>query len=71
MPENILDLFTEFRCLTNGLYLSAGAGLLGALAFYGLSSIGATKKDVMRDLILRGGPWKKQERADILASLLM
>jgi DNA polymerase-1 len=63
MPERILDLFIEFRVRTN---MSAkvdqerrtpsGAGLLGALAYFGLDAMGATEKDEMRKLILRGGP---------------
>src|SRR5262245_60040055 len=31
LPANVLDLFTEFRNLTNGAILPNGAGLLGAL----------------------------------------
>ena len=57
MPARILDLFTEFRDATNGLPTPAGAGLLGALTYFGLDAIGATEKDEMRDLVLRGGPW--------------
>ena len=30
MPARILDLFTEFRCQTNGLPTVAGRGLIGA-----------------------------------------
>ena len=44
----------------------SGAGLLGALAHYGLDSIGTVEKDEMRDLILRGGPWTDAERQAIL-----
>jgi DNA polymerase I len=44
-PANILDLFTEFRDRTNGLPTPAGAGLIGALAYFGLDTIGATEKD--------------------------
>jgi hypothetical protein len=65
-PQRILDLFTEFRNVTNGLPTVAGNSLLGALAAYGLDSIGALEKTEMRDLILRGGPWSCQERAAIL-----
>jgi DNA polymerase I len=65
-PANILDLFTEFRNLTNGLPTIAGAGLVGALAHFGLDSIGAQDKKEMRDLVLRGGPWSDDERAAIL-----
>ena len=66
MPERILDLFTEFRNLTNGLPTVGGNSLLGALAHFGLSGIGAEEKHQMRDLILRGGPWSKEERDGIL-----
>jgi hypothetical protein len=66
MPERILDLFTEFRDLTNGLETPSGSSLLGALTYFGLDSIGATEKDEMRALVLRGGPWSVQEREAIL-----
>jgi len=65
-PANVLDLFTEFRCLTNGLRLAHGSGLLGALMHYGLPSIGSEQKDAMRDLILTGGPWSFAEQLAIL-----
>jgi DNA polymerase family A len=65
-PNRVLDLFTEFRAHTNGLATVAGAGLIGALTHFGLDTIGAEEKDGMRKLILRGGPWAEQERADIL-----
>jgi DNA polymerase-1 len=66
VPARILDLFTEFRCTTNGTSTPAGASLLGALVAYGLDGIGATEKTEMRDLIMRGGPWSNVERAAIL-----
>jgi DNA polymerase-1 len=66
VPERVLDLYVEFRNHTNGLPTISGAGLLGALAQYGLDGIGAGEKDEMRDLILRGGPWAETERTDIL-----
>src|SRR5262245_32736989 len=34
MPERILDLFAEFRCLTAGLPVPCGWGLLRALAYF-------------------------------------
>jgi len=67
MPVNVLDLFVEFRNLTNGLPLPCGAGLLGALAWYGLPSIDVAEKDDMRELALRGGPWSPAEQAALLA----
>jgi len=66
LPENVLDLYVEFRCLTNGTTPPNGAGLLGALLYFGLPTIAAQHKDAMRDLVLRGGPWSPQEQLDIL-----
>jgi DNA polymerase I len=65
-PANILDLFTEFRDRTNGLTTPAGAGLVGALTYFGLDTIGAQEKDDLRKRILAGGPWSTSERAVIL-----
>jgi hypothetical protein len=65
-PTHVLDLFAEFRCLTNGLRLGYGNGLLGALLHYGLPSIGGEQKDALRDLILTGGPWTAAEQLTIL-----
>ncbi len=67
LPANILDLFAEFRCLTNGLPVPCGAGLLGALAYYGLDAMAGVEKDSMRDLAIRGGPFTDRERRDLLA----
>jgi hypothetical protein len=66
MPENVLDLFVEFRNLRNGLATPAGFGLLGALTYFGLDTIGTVEKDEMRALVLRGGPWSDEERAKLL-----
>jgi hypothetical protein len=65
-PARILDLFTEFRALTNGLQTVCGSGLLGALIYHGLDAIGAEEKDTMRELVLRGGPWTAKEQTAIL-----
>lgn len=62
----ILDLFTEFRVLTNGLPTISGSGLLGALLHHGLDAIGAEEKQSMRELVLGGGPWTGAEQAAIL-----
>jgi hypothetical protein len=66
LPEHVLDLFVEFRCLTNGLRLANGHGLLGALMYFGLPTIGGEQKDAMRDLVLRRGPWSPSEQLAIL-----
>jgi DNA polymerase I len=73
-PANILDLFAEFRNYTNmgsrvdqDRRTPSGAGLIGALTYFGLDTIGAQVKDDLRRLILSGGPWSDDERAAILA----
>jgi DNA polymerase-1 len=66
MPARILDLFVEFRNLTNGQQTIAGNSLLGALTHYGLDGIAAAEKEEMRELVMRGGPWSTQERLQIL-----
>src|SRR5205823_12031664 len=67
LPVNVLDLFTEFRTLTNGLNPPSGNGLLGALDYFGLSTMDAAEKTAMRELALRGGPWTEEEKAALLA----
>ncbi|MBX9680825.1 MAG: hypothetical protein K2X38_18870, partial [Gemmataceae bacterium] len=66
MPARVLDLFVEFRCLTNGRTLPAGAGLLGALTYFGLDSIDGAEKEEMRALAMRGGPYTEAERVALL-----
>jgi len=66
-PARVLDLYTEFRNLTNGLSSLCGNNLLGALAFFGLDGLAVNEKENMRQLALRGGPWTAQEKQDLLA----
>jgi hypothetical protein len=66
LPTRILDLFAEFRCLTNGLSVPCGNGILGALAFHGIDSIDAAEKRSMRELAMRGGPYSADEQAALL-----
>lgn len=65
-PENLLDLFAEFRRLTNGKYLPHGNGLVGALQYFNLESFVPPQKDEMRQLILSGGPWSVDQETAIL-----
>ena len=75
MPERVLDLYVEFRNLTNGLPTPAGSGLLGALTYFGLDGIGANEKKAMQTAIGDGswrGQYTPQEildycQADVLA----
>ena len=66
-PRRVLDLFAEFRRITNGRIPPFGSGLIGALLYFGLPSIGGEDKDAMRELIMAGGPWSDAEREGILA----
>jgi hypothetical protein len=55
MPKHVLDLYVEFRHLTNGL--SVNSKLIGALSFFGLDHIGATEKREMQEAI-GTGTWR-------------
>ncbi len=70
-PARVLDLFTEFRNLTNGIALPTVGGkvnsLLCALSYFGVPGIAFEEKEEMRHLALRGGPWTAAERAALLA----
>src|SRR5262245_3793145 len=66
MPPNVLDLYVEFRCRTNGAPVPCGHGLLGALTYFGLDAMAAEEKATMRQLALRGGPFTAEERAGLL-----
>jgi hypothetical protein len=67
VPACVLDLYPEFRNLTNGLDVPCGNGLLGALASFGLDSITVAEKVAMQGLALRGGPWTPAEQKTLLA----
>jgi len=66
LPAYVLDLYAEFRVATNGRPLPAGRGLLGALSYFGLDGMQASRKDDMRSRILRGPPYSAEERIAIL-----
>jgi hypothetical protein len=66
MPLRILDLYAEFRCLTSGLSVPGGRGLLGALTAFGLDGMAAVEKEAMRQLAVRGGPYTDAERSALL-----
>lgn len=65
LPAYCLDLYAEYRCVSNNRF-TQGSGLLGALCFFGLPGITADEKTDMRRLILDGGPWTAEQRAAIL-----
>ncbi len=65
-PPRILDLFVEFRRLTNGFGPRIGNGLLDALEYCGLPSIETLEKTSLRNLAIRGGPFTETERQALL-----
>lgn len=68
LPVNVLDLYPEYRNLTNrGEPGPRNAKLLHALLKYGLDSISAAEKQEMQELAQRGGPFTSEERASLLA----
>jgi DNA polymerase I len=66
LPAHELDLSPAFRNLTSGRHTPEGKGLIGALRYYGLDTIGAKQKDAMRDRIIKGWPFTPEERRQIL-----
>lgn len=66
MPENVLDLYAEFRLLLNGTHPRDGFGLLAALEHFGINHMPPVEKDLMRSLALRGGPWTNEEQKMLL-----
>lgn len=66
MPQYVLDLYSEFRVITNGRILPCGNGLLGALSFFGEDGIESIEKNEMRTLVMRGGIYTDAERIAIL-----
>jgi DNA polymerase-1 len=66
LPKNVLDLSPAFRNLANGRSTPDGKGLLGALRYYGLDTIGTKQKDAMRERIIKGWPFAPEEQQKIL-----
>ncbi len=66
MPVRVLDLFAEYRALTNGLPTPCGRSLLGALKAHGIEAMSKAEKAGMRELIIGGGPYDAGDRAAIL-----
>src|SRR4051812_48544200 len=65
-PVNVLDLYVEHRCDTNGAATPCGDGLTGALAMRGLAHIDAGEKEAMRRLVLDRTAWSDAEQAAIV-----
>lgn len=66
LPCCLLDLYVEFRNMTNGRQTVAGNSLLDAMMCFGLDGIATVEKEEMRQLAMRGGPYTDSERAALL-----
>jgi DNA polymerase I len=66
MPARVLDLYAEFRLVTNSDDYRGGRSQLDALHHYGLSAITAGDKESMRQLILKKNDWDEAEQVAIL-----
>jgi len=65
-PVQILDLYVEYLRTINGRTQPHGRGLLGALKSYHIAWTPVADKDLMRNLIIDGGPWSTQDQDSIL-----
>lgn len=65
-PKFILDLYAEFRCLTNELPNRGDSSLIGALLYFGLPAIASHEKEMYRRLIMRDQGWSQEEQQQIL-----
>jgi len=66
LPTRIIDLYGEFKIISNGWHSVGGKGLLGAMSWYSIPGISKEEKKSNRDLVLRGGPWTHSEQQEIL-----
>ena len=69
LPARIIDLYPEYRRMTNGAagYTTrSGYGLLAAADAFGVTTMDTNHKTDMRELIMSGGPWSPEQQNDIL-----
>lgn len=70
-PIYLLDLFPEFRSMTNGLKLpfktpKDGTSLINVCNFLSIPTPGVDYKNTMREEILKGGPYSEKRQTNIL-----
>jgi hypothetical protein len=71
LPENIIDLYAEFRNEVSGRTPPAGRDshdcrLIGAMDYFGLDRISAVEKKEMQERISRGHPFGLEEQQAVL-----
>src|SRR4030095_16467851 len=65
LPKHCIDLYPEFRNLTNGLTLKK-PNLLFALTHFGIPCIAEQEKELWREIAIRGGPFTEMEKVGLL-----
>jgi hypothetical protein len=71
LPVNVIDLYAEFRCQTNGLFrLERGAKLIHALGYYGLDAMSAAEKADMQKLAQQDRDYSEEEWQALVAYCL-
>lgn len=65
-PGGWIDTYVEERVRTAGERPEEGFGLLACCLRHGLQCISSDEKSVMRDLVLRGGPYSATHKQEIL-----
>jgi hypothetical protein len=70
VPRYVLDLSPAFRNLVNGRHTPEGKGLIGALSYFHINSIGTKQKDAMQKRIMAGWPFTAEEKEKIQAYCL-
>jgi DNA polymerase family A len=68
LPKHVIDLFAEYRLLTNSIERDNrhASSLLAASAHFQIPHIESELKDKMRALAIRGGPWTDGEKRSLL-----
>jgi DNA polymerase-1 len=67
MPHNVIDLWHEYRAITNGKRgRKERTRLIDAMTYYQIDHIGAVEKEDMRHLAMRGPPYTDAEREALL-----
>jgi DNA polymerase I len=66
IPLYIVDLYSEFKNITNGRYTAHGHNIIGACFMYGIKDTDAILKKTMRTRIIAGPPYNDDEKEKIM-----
>jgi len=67
LPENVIDLYAEYRVKTNGHpHKPQYSGLIDACTFHGIPTSTSEHKELMQNRCIVGGPFSDEDRETIL-----